>query len=89
VNVRRNYRGITLLCTAYKIYTEIIKRLKEEIENKNMLPESQAGFRKGKSILDNIFILNHLVQRGENMDKREGKVHAFFYGSQVSIRQYK
>jgi len=83
VNVRENYRGITLLCTAYKIYTEIIRRLKEEVENKNMLPEN--GFRKEKSTLDNIFILNHLVEREEDMNKREGKVHTFFCESQGSI----
>jgi len=79
VNVRGNYKGISLLCTAYKIYTEIIrKRLEEEVENKNMLPESQTGFRKRKSTLDNTFILNHLVQKGQDMDRRKGKVYAFF-----------
>lgn len=67
-----NYRGITLLCTAYKIYAEILrKRLEKEIELKGMLPEGQAGFRKGRSTIDNIFILNHLIQRKK--DRREGE----------------
>jgi len=43
----RNYRGIILLCTAYKIYAAILaERLREEIEGKGSLPETQAGFRK-------------------------------------------
>jgi len=43
-----------------------------------MLLENQATFKKGKSTLDNIFILNHLVQGGEDMDRSEEKVYAFF-----------
>lgn len=71
-----NYRGITLLYTAYKIYAEILrKKLKKEIELKGMLPEGQAGFRKGKSTIDNIFILNHLIQRKKR--KGEKKIYMF------------
>jgi len=28
-----------------------------------MIPESQADFRKGRSTIDNIFVLNHVMQR--------------------------
>lgn len=49
-NEARNYRSITLLPTAYKIYTEVLrKRLVKEVEEKGILPEGQAGFRKGRS----------------------------------------
>lgn len=66
-----NYKGITLLCTAYKIYAEILrKRLEKEIELKGMLPEGQAGIRKGRSTIDNIFILNHLIQRKKGKERR-------------------
>jgi len=45
----RNYRGITLLCTPYKIYAAILaERLSKEIERKRSLPETQAGFKKGR-----------------------------------------
>jgi len=78
-NVIPNYRGISLLCTAYKIYTEIIRRrLVEEVEEKKALPESQMGFRKGRSTLDNIYILNHIVQREKMKMKEEKKVYALF-----------
>lgn len=43
-----NYRGVSLLCTGYKIYAEILReRLEEEIVKKKLLPESQGGFKKG------------------------------------------
>lgn len=59
-----NYRGILLLSTAYKLYTELIrKRSFKEIEEKHLLSESQAGFRKGRSAMENIYVLNHLIQR--------------------------
>lgn len=64
VNVTGNYRGISLLYSAYKIYAEIIRsRLVKEVEEKKIIPESQAGFRNGRSTMDNIYILNHLIQR--------------------------
>jgi len=45
----RNYRGVTLLYTAYKVYAAILAvRLKEEIEGKGSLSEKQADFRKGR-----------------------------------------
>jgi len=78
-NVIPNYRGISLLCTAYKIYAEIIRRrLVEEVEEKKALPESQMGFRKGRSTMDNIYILNHVIQREKIKRKEEKKVYALF-----------
>ena len=59
-----NYRGITLLSTAYKIYAAVLnERLKNEIEEKNILPEIQAGFRKSRSTIDNIHILQHIIDK--------------------------
>lgn len=61
-----NYRGISLLCTAYKVYAEVLRmRLEKVIEEKNLVPESQTGFRKGKSAIDNIFVLNHRKKRSK------------------------
>jgi len=67
----RNYRGISVLCLAYKIYADVLRnRLEKEIEVKELISENQTGFRKGSSMIDNIFILNHLMQK-EN--KQRGK----------------
>lgn len=69
-----NYRGISLLCIAYKIYAEILRgRLERETEEKRLLPETQCGFRKGLSTMNNIFVLNHVVQR-EVADKKGRRV---------------
>jgi len=39
--VKGNYRGISLPCTAYKVYVKIIRRrLEEEVKNKKLLLES-------------------------------------------------
>lgn len=61
-----NYRGILLLRIAYKVYAEILRtRLEKAVEEKNLILESQTGFRKGKSAIDNIFVLNHRKKRSK------------------------
>jgi len=63
-NIMGNYKGISLLCTIYKVYAEMSRnRIKKEVKGKGMIAESQAGFRKGRSTLDNVFVLNHVMQR--------------------------
>lgn len=74
-----NYRGISLLCTAYKIYVEVLRsRLEEEIEEKNLIPESQSGFRKGRGTIDNIFILNHMQREKEEKEEKNRRIYAVF-----------
>jgi len=53
-------------------------KLEEEIGKKNIISETQTGFRKGKSTMDNIFILNHLIQKSKQTESRERKVYALF-----------
>ncbi|XP_024894202.1 uncharacterized protein LOC112468991 [Temnothorax curvispinosus] len=77
VNKVGNYRGISFLCSAYKIYAKIIRRLEKIVVQKGLLPESQAGFRKGRSTMDNIFVLDHLTHREDKVGKKD-KVYAFF-----------
>jgi len=74
-----NYRGISLLCTAYKVYAEVLRnRLEKEVEEKGMIPDGQAGFRKGRATVDNIFVLNHIMQRDKRKEGEEGKIYMFF-----------
>lgn len=67
----KNYRGISLLASAYKIYTELLRsRLEEEIEKKGLLPETQAGFRRRRSASHNIFLLNYFAQDAKKEVKK-------------------
>lgn len=73
----KEYRGVTLTQTAYKVYTAIIaERLRKELEEKNILPSSQAGFKKGWGTIDNIYVLNYLINK--QLEKRGGKLVLLF-----------
>ena len=81
-----NYRGITILNTAYKVYAMVLeKRLKAELEKNHIISETQAGFRSGRSTTDNIFILNYVTNR-EIQKKRREAVY-LFRGPKRCIRQ--
>lgn len=48
--------------TLHKVYTAVLeKRLDIKMDEKKMLPDSQAGFRKGTKTTDNIHVLNFIV----------------------------
>jgi sorting nexin-29 len=57
-----NYKGISLLNVAYKVYAKIITR-RLNIINGYTLPEEQCGFRKGRSFSDCIFIMEQFIQK--------------------------
>ena len=66
-----NYRGITLLSVVGKLFTCILNtRLNEWAEKYHIYVEAQAGFRKGMSTLDNIFVLNSLISHCVNENKK-------------------
>lgn len=57
-----NYRGISLLNTAYKIYARVLGNRLKTIADAIML-EEQSGFRKGRSCTDNIFSVKQLIEK--------------------------
>lgn len=62
----------------YKVYAEILRgRIEEVMEEEVLLPNSQAGFRKGRSTIDNIFILNHIIQREKDTGRSTGRDKIF------------
>lgn len=76
-DIASNYRGITLLNSGYKIYTAVLnERLKRDAEEKGIIPDVQAGFREKRGTMDNIYILQHVVER--ELEKKRGKVFGFF-----------
>ncbi len=75
--VPKNYRGISLLCTAYKIMANVINaRLTNWAETKRKLPENQMGFRKGRGTRDAVYVLHTLVEK--QLAKKRGKLYAFY-----------
>ena len=58
----RNYRGISILNTCYKIYSKIIN-IKLQIYSENFMTETQNGFRKGRSCTDPTFCLKLLIEK--------------------------
>ncbi|CAG7833269.1 unnamed protein product, partial [Allacma fusca] len=72
-----NYRGIALINTVTKLFTALIcKRLTKWAEEKNKLPECQAGFRKGRGCLDQIFSLMSIIQMKLRISR--GKLFVMF-----------
>lgn len=58
-----NYRGIAIGNSIYKTYACLIQqRLEVSVEENQILPDSQNGFRKQRGTIDSIYVLNHCVQ---------------------------
>lgn len=73
----KNYRGITLMDSGYKIYTESIrKRLRKQLEQKKVWNKTQICFRKARGTKDAIYVLKNVVN--ETIKKEKGKVYVLF-----------
>lgn len=81
-----NWRGITLLCSVNKIITRIIhQRIYEEVE-KNLRGE-QAGFRRGKSSIDQIATTRIIIEQTMEMNATLQLVFIDFEKAFDSVRQ--
>jgi hypothetical protein len=76
-----NYRGISLLCTVYKIYAKIIARRTGRIIEP-LISEEQNGFRKDRSCTDSSFVIQQLVDKHREYNL---ETHLFFCRFQESI----
>lgn len=64
------HRRVTLMSSAYKVYATVLaNRFVKEIEEKGIIPEWQAEFRKSKEVMENMYMLNYLM-RSELESKR-------------------
>lgn len=58
-----NYRGIALINNILKLFTRILHvRIDKWASDGNILPEIQAGFRSGRSCVDQVFTLITTIQ---------------------------
>lgn len=67
-----NYRGITLMNTALKVYESILEQRLRAHEEKS-LDEAQSGFIKGRSTQDHIFTIKQIIEK-----VRKNKRTAYF-----------
>ena len=66
-----NYRPITLLSCLGKLFTAIINtRLNAFSDERYLITHSQAGFRKGFSTSDNLFIIQSLIDILKSKNKK-------------------
>ena len=72
-----NYRGISLISSLCKIFNGILtKRLQSLCDDNQVIDESQAGFRKNYSTIDNIFSLQSVVQK--YLSREGGRFYCIF-----------
>ncbi|MEW8546901.1 MAG: reverse transcriptase family protein, partial [Candidatus Thiodiazotropha sp.] len=71
-----NYRPITLLSCIGKVFTSILNtRLNKYLEENRILNETQSGFRKEYSTIDNIMVLYSLI---EYFKSKKNKLYCCF-----------
>ena len=81
-----NYRGICLLSIGYKIFAKILyKRLNTHCER--VLGDYQAGFRKSRSTVDQIFILRQILEKYWEFNKDNWHVFVDFKQAYDSVHR--
>ena len=65
----KSYRPISLLCVPYKILERLIYARVEPLIDP-LLPEEQAGFRRGKSTIDQVVLLTQNIEDSFEVKKK-------------------
>ena len=69
----KSYRPISLLCVPYKILERLIYARVEPLIDP-LLPKEQAGFRHGKSTVDQVVLLTQNIEDSFEAKKKAGAV---------------
>ena len=69
----KSYRPISLLCVPYKILERLINTRVEPLIDP-LLPKEQAGFRRGKSTVDQVVLLTQNIEDSFEAKKKAGAV---------------
>jgi len=68
---RERYRRITIMPAFYKIYVAVLaERIREEIDEKDFLPQNQIAFRKRMGAIYNTYVMNYLARRQIGKERR-------------------
>ena len=73
VGYPKSYRPISLLCVPYKILERLIYARVEPLIDP-LLPKEQAGFRRGKSTVDQVVLLTQNIEDSFEAKKKAGAV---------------
>jgi len=96
-----NYRGISLLCSAYKVFTSILKDgtrmellaeqegTRMELLAESILGEYQSGFRKGRSTTDQIFVMKQILEKCGEYEIETHQIYVDFQQAYDSIKREK
>jgi len=69
----KSYRPISLLCVPFKILGRLIYARVETITDP-LLPQEQAGFRHGRSVVDQVTLLTQDIEDSFSAKKKAGAV---------------
>jgi len=59
-----NYRGISLTSVFSKVFLHLVhRRLQRWVDYNDIIVQEQAGFRKGFSTIDNIFVIHGIIEK--------------------------
>ena len=74
---KNNFRGISLLSVVGKIFTKKLnERLIKWANDHNAQHDEQAGYKKGYSTIDNIFVLQSIIQK--YLSRQKGRYYVLF-----------
>lgn len=77
INNPGSYRGIALVNHIFKLFNQILyNRIAEYAEESGILPNSQAGFRRGRGCEENVFVLSSLINNHLRLPRR--RLYALF-----------
>ena len=73
LNDPQSYRPISLLCTPFKLLERLIlQRIDPLVDPK--LPKTQAGFRRGKSTVDQVGLLTGRIEKAFQRQQNTGLI---------------